>query len=128
MDPPGYFGGIAAGPDGGIWFTNSLQEFRGGKNYVSRAPACALGLSATISGAAPDTKFDLGIDRPAHFSILLGDAIGLGQSVPPVVLPRAFILHWDAAAFSGDVPVKSELSTSGGEAVCAEWTTVKAAQ
>jgi virginiamycin B lyase len=50
---------IAPGPDGALWFT----EWFG--NKIGRAPACALGLSASFARHTLTTNFDLGINRSA---------------------------------------------------------------
>ena len=86
--------GITAGPDGALWFTS------GSPRFIGRAPACALGFTASLSGATLKMSFDLGIDTPANFNILLLDATGgligepFSRTISPVVPPAAFSLTW----------------------------------
>lgn len=120
-------GGITGGPDGGIWFT-SLRVNHGGTQYVARAPACGLGLSASHNGTALTANFDLGIDQPASWSVQLQNLPVLERSIPEVVPPRAFDLSWNMSSLPGNVLVKSALSSSTGQVMCAEWTTVTAEQ
>lgn len=117
------FGGITAGPDGGIWFTPHSVK-RPGTNYIARAPACGLGLSAGYNGPSVTTTFDLGVSRPAIWSVSLQKTSGLKKPLPAVVPPRFITLNWPAGGLTGNVLVKSELSDFSGQVMCAEWTTV----
>lgn len=118
----GSLGGIAAGPDGTLWFTDTAF-FERIHSAIVRAPACALGLSASYNGTKLKTNFDLGIATPADWSIVIQHTVGLEVPIGPAVPPRPFSIDWTIPA-ADSVLVKSELSDPGGKVICAEWTTV----
>jgi hypothetical protein len=123
----GGLGGIAAGSDGALWVTDT--GFRLSiDSVILRAPACALGLSASLTGTTLATNFNLGIDTPATWSIVLEHTIGLETPIHPVAPPRAFTIDWNASRLTGNVLVTSELSNPSGQVLCAEWTTVDTGQ
>ena len=115
--------GITAGPDGALWFT----QLDG--NTLGRAPACGLGFSATYSGAILTMNFELGIDTPATFNILLHKSGGtvrpFSESISAVVPPKAFSMDWTVPDLSGAV-VQPLLTTGSGEVMCSQWTTIGA--
>jgi virginiamycin B lyase len=120
--------GISPGPDGNIWFT----EWN--KGAIGRVPACGLGFSTSFAASTLTMKFDLGIDRPATFNILLLDAGGpigepFSKNIPAVVPPYSFTMTWTGFPDVGEVKVQPVLSTppgGAGLALCSEWTTVNA--
>jgi streptogramin lyase len=118
--------GIAAGPDGALWFT----EYNG--NEVGRSPACGLGFSASFASTTLTMHFNLGIDTPATFNILLEDTTGtqrpFSRAIPAVVPPQAFTLTWGSFPNLGTVTVIPGLSSAPGQPICAEWATVNTAQ
>jgi len=78
-------------------------------------------------------NFDLGIDVPATFSIVLKNAQGaigtpFSKAIPAIVPPRAFTMNWSPFPNLGNVTVVPQLSASPGQPLCAEWTTVDTAQ
>jgi len=117
--------GIASGPDGALWLTENLVAETG---RIGRAPACGLGFSAAFAGATLTMNFNLGIDTPATFNILLTDASGtsmpFSKPIPAIVPPRAFTLTWNNFPSEGAVTVKPVLTAGPGQAICSEWTTV----
>jgi hypothetical protein len=72
-----YLMGIAAGADGNLWFTDFTA------NHIERAPACALGFSASFSGTTLTMNFNLGIDTPATFNILIQSCTTCGVPYVP---------------------------------------------
>jgi virginiamycin B lyase len=123
----GSLGGIAAGPDGALWSTDTgfVLSIKSG---LFRTPACALGLSASSSGTGLAMNFNLGTATPAIWNVALWNTTAINQSIPAVAPPRAFTLDWHQAPADTNVLVKSELSDSTGQVMCAEWTTVSTAQ
>jgi streptogramin lyase len=122
----GFLNGIATGPDGGLWFASSVHD------RIGRAPACGLGFGARFANGTLSMKFDLGIDTPATFDILIHTATGVGRpfsrETPAVVPPRAFDMTWHGVPNLGDVTVEAVLTAGAGQAVCAEWNGVNTAQ
>jgi virginiamycin B lyase len=116
-----FLNAITAGPHG-LWFTGAEPS------QIGHAPACGLGLSASFVNRTLSMNFDLGIDRPATWSVSAANKFGLERPVPAVVPPRAFTLKWGPYPESGDVLVESKLSDQLGEVLCEEWTTVDTAQ
>jgi hypothetical protein len=76
--------GIAAGPEGKLWFAEANAE------EIENAPICALGLSASFSGGTLATNFDLGVAGPARWIILAQDTVLQTQSTPAAAPPDAF--------------------------------------
>jgi hypothetical protein len=118
---------ISTGPDGGLWFTESNS---GG---IGRAPACALGFSASFANDTLTMNFDLGINVPASFGIALLDSSGpIGtpfiQSIPAVVPPQTFTLTWNSVPNEGTITVRPELGSAPGQGYCAEWSTINTAE
>ena len=117
--------GITVGPDGALWFT----EWEG--NKVERVPACGLGLSASFANSTLTTNFDLGIDTPATFDVILHSATGksvlLSHAIQPVVPPLAFTKIWRSVPNLGTVEVEAGLAAPSGQPICEEWTTVSTA-
>jgi virginiamycin B lyase len=111
--------GIASGPDGALWFTEFAYT-------IGRAPACGLGLGASFANNTITLNFDLGIDTPAIWDLKVGDALTT-KPIPAVVPPRAFSIDGGPVAYRGLVSIKSSLSNSSKEVLCAEWTTVNTA-
>jgi virginiamycin B lyase len=122
----GFLNGITAGPDGGLWFASSVHD------RIGRAPACGLGFGARFADGTLSMKFDLGIDTPATFDILIHTASGVGRpfsrEIPAVAPPRAFNMIWNGLPNLGDVTVEAVLTAGAGQAVCAEWNGVNTAQ
>ena len=121
-----YVKGIAAGPDGALWFTRSPSA------SIGRMPACGLGFSATFANGALTMNFDLGVDEPATFDILLrtstGTDVPFSLAIPAVVPPNTFTMNWSAVPNLGEVVVQPALSAGPGQSLCSEWTTVNTAQ
>jgi streptogramin lyase len=111
--------GIAVGADGDLWFI--------GGNQIARLPACAIGLSASFANHTLTMNFNLGINRPAIWSVSAGKGFGLRRPIRAVTPPRAFRLHWRPYPSGGHVRVKSSLSDEAGNVLCSEWTTVNTA-
>jgi len=115
--------GITAGPDGALWFAE------GTANEIARAPACGLGFNASFAHNTVTLNFNLGIDTPATFNVLLRDASGaIGQpfseAIEAVVPPRAFTQRWHNVPNLGSVTIQSTLTAGPAQAICSEWTTV----
>jgi virginiamycin B lyase len=66
---------IAAGPDGALWFTGNFSA------EIGRAPDCGLGFSASFANSTLTMNFNLGIDTPATFNILLHSKAGAQRAV-----------------------------------------------
>lgn len=120
-----FTGGITAGPDGALWVA--------GSGKIARAPACGLGFSASFAAGTLTMNFNLGIDIPATFSIVLLNSTGsLGapysRAIPAVVPPKAFTQNWSSFPNLGTITVRPELGKSANQDYCAEWTTVNTAQ
>jgi hypothetical protein len=118
---------ITAGPDGALWFT----EFYG--NNIARAPACGLGFTANFANGTLTMNFNLGIDTPATFGVLALNASGaintlFERHIPAIVPPKAFTLIKNSFPNLGTVTLSAGLDSSPGQVICAEWTTVNAAQ
>jgi hypothetical protein len=122
----GFLNGITAGPDGGLWFASSVHD------RIARAPACGLGFGARFADGALSMKFDLGIDTPAMFDILIHTTTGVGRplsrEIRAVVPPRAFTMIWSDVPNLGDVTVQAVLTAGEGRAICSEWNGVNTAQ
>jgi virginiamycin B lyase len=110
--------GITAGPDHALWFT--LYN----TNAIAKAPACALGLSASFAGNTLTTNFDLGIAQAAVFSILADSTVLLKEKTGRVVPPTESSMSFGPFPNKGNVTVISTLSTAEGQPLCSEWTTV----
>src|SRR5580658_9255507 len=118
---------MTAGPDGALWFT----EWGGSK--IGRNPACGLGFSATFANGTLTMDFNLGIDTPATFNILLRNPSGpigvpFSKAIQPVVPPQAFTERWHNVPNLGEVTVQSTLTAGPGQVICSEWTTLSTAQ
>jgi hypothetical protein len=130
--PSSYPEGITSGPDGALWFINTSFGLGIGSS-VGSAPACALGFSASFSGTTLALNFDLGIDTPAGFNVLLKNSTGatigdlLAKAIPPAIPPHAFGIEWDSFPNLGEVTVQSVLSSGPGQPICSEWATVNTA-
>jgi virginiamycin B lyase len=128
--PPGTVGpnAITTGPDGALWYgTYTLV----GKSQIQRAPACALGFSASFSGDALTLNYNLGIDTPATFNVLLHTSAGVSEpfseEIPVTVPPLAFSKVLSPFPDFGTVVVESTLANDpggNGLGICGEWTTV----
>ena len=108
--------GIAAGPDGALWFTEYsinkigrittagvISEFHG--NNIARAPACGVGLSASFANGTLTMNFNLGIDTAA---IWYADRRTSGGG--------------------GEVGIVSGSETAAGEGLCYETVNVNTAR
>jgi hypothetical protein len=118
---------MAGGPDGALWLTEQQAD------KIARAPACGLGFSASFSNSTLNLEFNLGIDTPATFNILLRNSSGpigepFSKSIGPVVPPQTFTEQWQNIQDLGTVTVQSTLTAGAGQAICSEWTTVNTAQ
>ena len=86
--------GITAGPDGALWFTEP------GTGSIGRAPACALGLTASFAGSTLTVSFDLGIDTPATWfgGLQHADVVTplWSKAIPAVVPPKPVTLTFDS--------------------------------
>ena len=114
------FGGIAPGPDGNVWFTtDALGDARHLTNSIGHLPACGLGFSASFAGSTLTMNFDLGIDTPASFNILLKNANGtkapFSKPIAAVVPPQAFTMTWSDFPDLGTVTVEPQLSAGVGQ-------------
>ncbi len=109
--------GIVAGPDGNLW----LAEANG--NEIERAPVCALSLSASYANKTLTTNFDISTDKSAVWSILAQNTLVLQRSIPVVMPPTPSTLTWSLPD-EGEVTVRSLLSTSAGQVICSEWTSL----
>jgi virginiamycin B lyase len=117
--------GISNGPDLGLWFTVSDTML------VGRAPECALGFSASYTGSTLSMSFDLGVDTPANFEVLLTTSAGtskpISRQIPAVAPPHPFTISFPNFKNHGQVKVEPVISSASGQALCAEWTTVNTA-
>ena len=77
-------------------------------------------------------NFNLGIDTPATFNILLEGSTGteepFSKAIQAVAPPQAFSIIWSHVPDLGMVTVRPILAASPGQAICSEWTTVNTAQ
>lgn len=123
----GTLGGIAVGPDGALWstVTQFADPARAG---IWRTPVCALGLSASYAGTTLSMNFNMGIDRPANWSVLLQDTVEIEKPVPALAPPRVFAINVSPFPNKGNVRVTSELRNFAGQVICSEWTTVNTSQ
>jgi streptogramin lyase len=128
--PSGTYGpsGIAAGPDGALWFGT---YFINTPSQIQRAPACALGFSASFGGDALTMNFNLGIDTPATLNVFLHTPAGVtkpySHEIPATVPPRTFSVVLSPFPDLGTVTIEPTLSTDPGGAglgLCGEWATV----
>ena len=108
---------ITSGLHRELWFT----VMNG--NAIASAPACALGLSASISDDTLTTSFDLGVTETAVLTITAGSNVILQKDGPPVVPPKQFSLKFPFSG-QGNVTITSTLANSVGRTQCSEWTTV----
>ena len=118
MPTDGYLGGIAAGPDGALWFTDTSYPLDT-HSFIWRAPDCALGFSAGFSGTNLTMNFLLGIDTPAMFRIYLRKSTGpytlaFSKMIPSVVPPRAFTMTWSPFPDLGEVTVRARVGNTAG--------------
>jgi streptogramin lyase len=120
---------IAAGPDGALWFTGNFSA------EIGRAPDCGLGFSASFANSTLTMNFNLGIDTPATFNILLHSKTGArepySKAISAVAPPQAFTLTWSAFPDLGDTIVEPTLAAQPGGSglgLCSEWTTVNTAR
>jgi hypothetical protein len=104
MPMGGFSYAVAAGPDGGLWFTEANT------GRIGRAPACGLGFGVSFTGGTLTMNFNLGIDTPA--------------TVPP----RAFTMTWSDVPNLGDVTIQAALTTGAGQAICSEWNGLNTGQ
>jgi hypothetical protein len=90
-----------------------------------------LGFSASFGGTTLTMNFDLGIDTPATFNILLHKSDGVSRpfskAIPAAVPPQTFTMNWTLPDL-GKVTVEPVLTTGPGQAICSEWTTVNTAR
>jgi streptogramin lyase len=119
--------GITAGPDGALWFVDWFNSL------IDRAPACGLGFGASFAGGALTMNFNLGINTPAIFDIVLLNSKGpfakpFSRSIQPRVPPKAFTMIWAPFPNLGTIAVRPALGSAPGQGLCAEWTTVNTAQ
>jgi virginiamycin B lyase len=123
----GAYEGIAAGPDGALWIAGYRY------NQIARAPACGLGFSAGFGTGTLTMNFNLGIDTPATFNILLENAAGdpiaepFSKAIPALTPPRSFTMNWQVPSL-GTVTVRPILTAGAGQAICSEWTSVDTSQ
>jgi hypothetical protein len=72
-------------------------------------------------------NFDMGIDTPATFEVLLTTSAGVSKpistQIPAVVPPHPFAINLPLKN-RGEVKVEPVLATPSGQTLCAEWTTV----
>jgi len=126
----GSLNGIATGPDGALWITREAFFPRSGSG-IWRIPACGPGFSASFSGSTLTMNFNLGIDTPATFNILLYSSAGVSRpfsrAIPAVVPPQSFTMNWTLPDL-GSVTVQPVLTAGPGGAICSQWTTVDTAQ
>jgi hypothetical protein len=126
MPMGGFSYAVAAGPDGGLWFTEANT------GRIGRAPACGLGFGVNFTGGTLTMNFNLGIDTPATFDILLHSASGVARpfskEIPATVPPRAFTMTWSDVPNLGDVTIQAALTTGAGQAICSEWNGVNTGQ
>ena len=115
--------GFTSGPDGAIWYTDWEDKIR-------RFLPCGLGLGASFAGSTLEMKFTLGVTVPAVFSGGFYTESGLNglwsQSVPAIVPPVSFPVHWGPGFPSlGNIGVVSSLKDStSGQYLCADWKIV----
>jgi hypothetical protein len=106
---------------GGVWFAVY------GDDEIARAPACALGLSASFAKGTLTMNFDLGIETPATLSILLynGGSVfePFSKAIPAIAPPHAFTLNWSIPN-AGNVTVQPQLAEPPTPILCSEWVTV----
>ena len=81
---------------------------------MSHAPACGLGFSANFASGTLTMNFNLGINTPATFNIVLLDANGpfahpFSQAIPAVAPPHAFSMNWSPFPNKGTITVRPEL-------------------
>jgi streptogramin lyase len=119
--------GITTGPDGALWFA----EFN--NSNIGRAPDCALALTANYSSGALTMNYDLGIDTPATFDIILHGPSGpigepFSKNIDAVIPPHAFTMTWTTVPNVGNVTVQAILQTGAGQPICSQWATVNTAQ
>ena len=112
--------GVAAGPDGGLWLT---ENFSG--KIARAAPACGLGLVASFASGMLTVGFDLGIDTPAIWSMVVQGALSQSQAIPAVAPPQAFSFSFNTAPGRTHATVESALSDASGQTICSEWVTVQ---
>jgi streptogramin lyase len=119
---------ISSGSDGSLWFAASGYV----STVIGKAPACGLGLRAKFADGTLTMKFDLGINTPATFNILLHTATGatelFSKEVLEVVPPRAFTLDRNELPDLGDATIQAVLTAGAGQAICSEWTGVDISQ
>jgi hypothetical protein len=104
--------GITAGPDGALWMVDEVTG-------ITRAPACGLGFSASFAAGTLTMNFNLGVDTPATFNIILHNASGpfgepFSKAIPAVVPPHAFTMTWSSFPNLGEVTVEPTLATQPG--------------
>ncbi len=119
---PGY---ITAGPDGALWLAEN--------NGMVRAPACALGFSASFASGTLTMNFDLGIDTPATFNIILRNPSGpvsepVSTQVGPFAHPHAFALQLTSVPNLGILNVRPILAAGPGQPICSAWQNVDTSQ
>jgi hypothetical protein len=57
-------------------------------------PACGFGLSASFAGHTLAMNFNLGLNRPAIWSVSAGNGFELRRPIHAVAPPYAFMLAW----------------------------------
>ena len=104
--------GVAAGPDGSIWITEPNAD------KIAKMPACGLGLSASFSGSTLTANFDIGINRPAVWTVSVGKGRGFTKRIVGMVPPKPVTFKWHNLPNEGKVLVKSRLSDAAGHVYC----------
>lgn len=129
---------ITEGLDDAMWFTDYASDTIGritttGVVTEYSAPACGLGFSASFAGSTLTLNYDLAIDKPATFEVLLigvSGPIGSPVSKPAkaVVPPQVFTEKWPNIPDLGTITVQSSLTAGPGQVIRSQWTTVNTAQ
>jgi virginiamycin B lyase len=119
--------GITAGPDGALWFVDWFNS------VIGKAPACGLGFNASFAAGTLTMNFNLGIDTPANFDIVLVNSTGpfekpFSRAISAEVPPTAFTMTWKSFPNLGTIKVRSALGSGPGQGYCAEWSTVNTTQ
>jgi hypothetical protein len=103
-----------------------------GVRALARAPACGLGFSANFANSSLTMNFNLGIETPATFDIVLHGSSGVfrpfSKAIPVIVPPRSFTLRWRPFPDEGQLTVEPRLTAGPGLVICSEWTTVNTAR
>jgi hypothetical protein len=103
------------------------------RGSFGRVPACGLGFSASFASGTLTINFNLGLDRPSLFSIVLLNSSGpvgtlFSHGIPAVTPLKTFTLTQSPFPNLGTITVRPELESGPNQMICAEWTTVNTAQ